>query len=84
MSKKDYKETVEFKADAYDLGLLLTTLRNAKGISMRELEVLSGVTTYHICNIENRKATTTFITMSRLFNGLGYSIAEAYAMLPTL
>ncbi len=83
MSKKDYKETVGFKVDAADLAILLKTLRNAEGISMRELEVLSGVTAYHICNIENKKITTTFITMSKLFNGLGYSIADAYSLMPS-
>jgi|TARA_R110000782_G_scaffold16029_1_gene46352 transcriptional regulator with XRE-family HTH domain len=78
MPKDLYRDSVELKNDLIDFGDLLRDLRESKGMTMRELEIESGVMAYHICNMENKNITTTFVTMSKLFNALGYSILDAY------
>lgn len=83
MKKNKYEESVHFRVDADDLAHLLRTLRVSKDMSMRELSTISGVTAAHICNIENRKITTTFITVSKLFNALGHTVADAYTLMPS-
>ncbi len=76
-----YRETVDFKSDVVDFGELLRLVRQSKGLTTRELSSMSGVTSAHICNLENKHTSATFITMSKLFRSMGYSIADAYAML---
>lgn len=81
--KKDhYLTSVNYKNDLADLSKLLVQIRGSKRLSMRDLSVLSGVQAYHICNIENMKTKTTVTTVSKLFNAMGYSISDAYRLLP--
>ena len=81
-STEEYSQSVDFKRDIQDLGVLRKTIRKQQKLSQRDLYIRSGVTFSHICNMENGKTGTTFITISKLFNALGYTVAEAYLMLP--
>lgn len=82
-TNEEYSKSADFKRDIQDLGLLLKTLRKQQNLSQRDLYIRSGVTFSHICNIENGKTGSTFITISKLFNALGYTVAEAYLMIPS-
>jgi len=79
-----YRASSEFMVDMVDLSILIGELRTEKRMSVRELSAASGVMAYSISNIEQAKSTPTFFTMSKLFNGLGYTIAEAYSLLPSI
>lgn len=84
MRKKDeYRESIDLRNDMMDLSILLTTLRESKGLNHRSLSEISGVTASHICNIENMKSTVSFVTLSKLFNALGFCVADAYAQIPS-
>jgi len=82
MKQEQYKKTPEFKADMIDLAILIKTLREGNGLSQRDLYIKSGITYSHICNLENAKTSTNFVTLSKLFNAMGYSIADAYSLIP--
>jgi transcriptional regulator with XRE-family HTH domain len=82
MRKKDnYRNSVELRNDMIDLSILLRNLRESKGMTHRSLSAASGVTASHICNIENKKTTVSFVMISKLFNALGYCVADAYAQI---
>lgn len=70
------------RRDMMDLGLTVKHLRELKGLSQRELSAMSGITTSHICNIENAETTVNMVTLSKLFHSMGHTIQEAYVMLP--
>lgn len=80
----NYRESNEFKVDMVDLSILICELRGYRSMSVRELSAASGVMAYSISNIEQGISSPTFFTMSKLFNGLGYTVAEAYSLLPSI
>jgi len=51
-------------------------LRTAQGLTLRELEELSGVSKTEINNIENGKANPTIATLQLLAAGLQVELAE--------
>lgn len=53
-------------------------IRTAKGLSLRELEHLSGVSKTTINDIENQRANPTINTMLLLASGLQVSLNDLY------
>jgi transcriptional regulator with XRE-family HTH domain len=73
------KETqVGLKQDLIDLGNLIRQIRQMKGWSQDMLSVRSGVTKAQISHIERANTTSRFTTISKIFNALEVSVAEAY------
>ena len=81
MLQKNYRETHAFQMDKNDLGLLLHQIRISKGLTVRQLGDDSGVSFYMISTIESGKSSPSLFTISRIFNSMGLSIADAYSMI---
>lgn len=51
-------------------------IRTAKGLSLRQMEVLTGISNQNISKVENGyAASTTIETLTRLLSPLGYKVA---------
>ena len=76
-----YRESIDLKTDLIDLGILINRLREFKGLTLRDLSVMSGVSVGKICELENGKLSPSFYTLSKLCRSLGYSVANAYTLI---
>ncbi len=59
---------------------LLWELRTAQGLTLRQLEELSGVSKTEINNIENGKANPTITTLQLLAAGLKVELPELFTV----
>jgi transcriptional regulator with XRE-family HTH domain len=75
----NFRESIEFKADKIDLGILINRLREYNKLTVRELSAKSGVSYVKISEIENAKLAPNFYTISRLCRAMGHSVSGAYA-----
>ena len=67
--------------DLIDLSIVITRRRESIGMSQDDLSVKAGVEKYTISNIENCKASPTFMTISKICDALGFTVADAYAQI---
>lgn len=74
-----HKNPQAYINDLIDLSIVLTRLRERAEISQDELSVMAGVEKYTISNIENASGSPTLKTVSKIFDALDYSVADAYA-----
>lgn len=78
---REHRNPDDFEKDLIDLSIVVTRIREAKGISLSELSAMADVAKYIISNIENAKAQPNFRTISKILSALGYSVADAYSQI---
>jgi transcriptional regulator with XRE-family HTH domain len=76
-SDEERLEPVE-EEDSGQVGVRLRALRQAKGMSARELADRSGVTAAYISRLETGKMSPTVATLSRVVQGLGESVGALF------
>ena len=69
----EQSSTIKIKARE-QIGADLKALRNAKGLTLRKLEELSGITNNHIARIEAGKYNVTIDTLAVILNALDADI----------
>lgn len=77
LSKNEFNELTKRSRRAFELvGRHILRLREAKGISQRELAATAGVSQAHISGLENGNGNPTWETISRVCHALDQSFAE--------
>lgn len=59
-------------------------IRRSKNLSMEDLSSISGVGTYLISNIENKKSNPNFTTISKICESVGMTVSEFYVIISKL
>lgn len=77
----EHRNPKAYGNDLIDLSIVLTRLREVSGMSQDELAVKARVEKYTISNIENASGSPTLKTVSKIFDALGYTIADAYTQI---
>lgn len=76
-----HRNPAAYANDLIDLSIVLTRLRERAGVSQDELAVMARVEKYTISNMENASGSPTLMTISKIFDALGYTITDAYAQI---
>ncbi len=66
----------EIDADELAVGERLRVIRNAAGISLRQLSATSGVAVSHLSGIERGNVNVTIAVLKRVCDGLGVTVGE--------
>jgi transcriptional regulator with XRE-family HTH domain len=67
-----------------DLADGIAYIRRSNNLSMSDLRDISGVETYIISNIENRRSNPNFNTISKLCEAVGMTVAEFFTVVNDL
>jgi transcriptional regulator with XRE-family HTH domain len=64
--------------DAPDLGRRLAEIRAARGLTLKELETLTGIAASTLSKVQNGQASLSYENLVRLANGLDIEIAHLF------
>jgi transcriptional regulator with XRE-family HTH domain len=66
------------KAPGPDLAQRLAEIRTSRGLTLREMQALTGIPTSTLSKVQNRQATLSYEALVRLANGLEIEVSDLF------